>query len=570
MKAPLSYLQKKTKKLAPHHLSGYSDIARTLLIHRGVYTDEEAKKILEGDYVAGLHDPFLMKGMQKAVDRIVSALKKEEHVAIFSDYDADGVPGGVLLRSFFDRVGFKHITSYIPHRGIEGFGLNKEAVETLSKKGVTLMITIDCGITDTDEVLHAKELGIDVIITDHHLPPDPLPEAHVILDPKQADCAYPFKELCGAGVAYKLVQALMTHRDVLFPEGHEKWLLDLVGIATLADMVPLVGENRIFARYGLVVLQKGRRPGLRELLKQAKVDYRFVNEEDVTFTVAPRINAASRMAHPDIAFALLFSSSRKEALRRAVELEEINKERKTLVAGIVREVKKKVAKRVLGLVIVVGDPHWRPGILGLIASALVDTFGKTVFVWGREGDGHLKGSVRSDGVMNVVELMRALPEDSFVGFGGHERSAGFSIELDKVDLLEELLNAQANGSVLSEPHTETAKTYDSAILAKELEGELFEDVLALAPFGIGFEKPLFKIEKARVVSLKEFGKGKNHLEVVVEGKGSVQFKSIGFFMTRKHFEKEIAPGEDITLYGSLEKSYYTRSPEYRIRIEHIE
>ena len=570
MKAPLSFAQKKTKKLPSQHLSRYSDIARKLLIHRGIYTDKEAEKVLKGDYVEGLHDPFLMKSMDKAVGRITSALKKDEHVAIFSDYDADGVPGGVLLRSFLDRVGFKNVTSYIPHRGIEGFGLNKEAVEALSKKGVTLIITVDCGITDTEEVLLAEELGIDVIITDHHLPPDPLPEAYAILDPKQADCTYPFKELCGAGVAYKLVQALMAHSDIEFPEGQEKWLLDLVGIATLADMVPLIDENRIFARYGLLVLRKGRRPGLKELFVQARVDYRFVNEEDITFTVAPRINAASRMAHPDIAFALLFSSSRGEALRRALELEEINKERKTLVASIVREVKKKIAKRTLGSVIVVGDPHWRPGILGLIASALVDTFGKTVFVWGREGDGDLKGSVRSDGVMNVVELMRALPEDSFLGFGGHERSAGFSVEIDKVDILEDLLNTHAHTTSSDESDAETIKTYDAAILADELEGKLFEDVLALAPFGVGFEKPLFKIEKARVVSLKEFGKGKNHLEVVIEGKGGVLFKSIGFFMTRTHFEREIALGENITLYGSLEKSYYTRNPEYRIRIEHIE
>lgn len=570
MKATPSFAQKRTKKLPPQQLSGYSDIARTLLIHRGVYTDKEAKKILDGDYDEGLHDPFLMKGMDKSVKRIVRALKEDEQVAIFSDYDADGVPGGVLLRSFFDRVGFKNVISYIPHRGIEGFGLNKEAVETLSKKGVTLIITVDCGITDTEEVLYARELGIDVIITDHHLPPDPLPEAYAILDPKQDDCTYPFKELCGAGVAYKLVQALIPHKDIEFPAGHEKWLLDLVGIATLADMVPLIDENRIFARYGLFVLRKGRRPGLKELFVQARVDYRYVNEEDVTFTVAPRINAASRMAHPDIAFALLFSSSRNEALPRALELEEINKERKTLVASIVREVKKKVAKRTLSSVVVVGDPHWRPGILGLIASALVDAFGKTVFVWGREGEGHLKGSVRSDGVMNVVELMRGLPENTLIGFGGHERSAGFSIEIDKVDVLEGLLNRQADAFLEVESDVSTTKTYDATILADDLEGKLFEDVLTLAPFGIGFEKPLFKIDRAHVVSSKEFGKGKNHLEVVIEGKGGVLYKSIGFFMTHKHFEREIAPGENITLYGSLEKSYYTRSPEYRIRIEYIE
>jgi single-stranded-DNA-specific exonuclease len=570
MKDPLRYELRKATKLSKKVLSRYSDIARAILINRNIRSDEDADELLKGDYSTGLHDPFLMKDMTKAVERIVLALKTDEQVAIFSDYDADGVPGGVILRSFLDKVGFKNVISYIPHRGIEGFGLNSDAVEALHKKGVSLIITVDCGITDVKEVEYARDHGIDVIITDHHLPPDVMPQAYAILDPHQTDCAYPFKELCGAGVVYKLVQALITAKEIDFPLGHEKWLLDLVGIATLADMVPIVGENRIFARYGLIVLRKGRRPGLRELFVQAKVDYRFVNEEDVTFTVAPRINAASRMAHPDIAFALLFSNSRKEAERRALELEEINKDRKTLVAKIVRDVKKKVSKRTLGKVIVVGDPHWKPGILGLIASALAEAFEKTVFVWGREGDGNLKGSARSDGTINVFELMRSLPEGSLLGFGGHERSAGFSIELDKVDVLEGLLNGQADALPSKETTESGTKFYDWAVSSETLADNLFEEVLSLAPFGVSFEKPLFKIENAHILSLKEFGKDKNHLEVVIAGCRGARISSIGFFMTRKHFNREIKEGSVVTVYGSLEKSYYKRNPEYRIRIEHIE
>jgi single-stranded-DNA-specific exonuclease len=570
MKSPLRFERKKAKKISKKMLSRYSDVARTVLINRSIFSDEDAEEVLSGDYITGLHDPFLMKDMTKAVDRIVKALETDEQVAIFSDYDADGVPGGVILRSFLDKVGFKNVISYIPHRGIEGFGLNKDAVKTLHRKGVTLIITVDCGITDVEEVVLARELGIDIIITDHHLPPDPAPEAYAILDPHQALCSYPFTELCGAGVVYKLVQALVTRKEINFPLGHEKWLLDLVGIATLADMVPIVGENRILARYGLIVLQKGRRPGLRELFTQARVDYRFVNEDDITFTVAPRINAASRMAHPDIAFALLFSNSRREAERRALELEEINKERKALVAKVVRDVKKKIAKRKLGSVIVVGDPHWKPGILGLIASALAETFEKTVFVWGREGGGNLKGSVRSDGTINAVELMRSLPEDTLIGFGGHERSAGFSIELDKVDLLEDLLNKHTETFSLGETREVGVRQYDYTLSPDDLEEKLFEEVLTLAPFGVGFEKPIFRIEDVKIISIKEFGKGKNHLELVIAGHGGLKIHSIGFFMTRKSFNLEIEEGSVITLYGSLEKSYYRREPEYRIRIEHIE
>jgi len=570
MKVPIHFEKKIPDPSIKNTLSNYSELLQTLLLNRNVHSNEEAEELLCGDYSSGLHDPFLMKGMKEAVSRLTEALQNKEQIAIFSDYDADGVPGGVLLRSFFDKVGFTDVISYIPHRGNEGFGLNTGAVDELHSKGVTLIITVDCGITDVLEVEYAKNLGIDVIVTDHHLPPSTLPSAYAILDPSQPGCMYPFKELCGAGVAYKLVQALLTQKAIDFPAGHEKWLLDLVGIATLADMVPIVGENRIFARYGLLVLKKGRRIGLRELLTQAKVNYKFINEEDVTFTIAPRINAASRMAHPDIAFSLLFSNSRDEALRRALELEEINKERKTLVLQIVREVKKKILKREPEVVIVTGSPHWKPGILGLIASALVDTFEKTVFVWGREEGGPLKGSVRSSGAINVVELMRSLPEETFISFGGHEKSAGFSIELDKVDLLEGLLNEYAQKNDLGTLTKNSVKTYDLTLPAHTLAGEVFESVLSLAPFGVGFEKPVFKIEGAKVVSVKEFGKGKNHLEIVIEGYGGQRLTSIGFFMTRKHFDRTIESGEIITIYGSLEKSYYRRTPEYRIRIEHIE
>lgn len=553
----------------PEALVGYSDLARTLLLNRNIRTNEEAELFLNGSYDSGSHDPFLMKGMKGATERISRALKKEETIAVFSDYDADGVLGGVTLCSFLERVG-ANVISYIPHRGFEGFGLNTDAIDELNRRGATLIITVDCGITDAAEVLYAKKLGIDTIITDHHLPPEKLPKAFTILNPRQSGCPYPFKELCGAGVAYKLIQALIQSGNLDFPPGHEKWFLDLVGIATLADMVPLVGENRTFARFGLLVLRKGRRPGLRELFSQAGADYRFANEEDVMFTVAPRINAAGRMAHPDIAFALLFSQSRAEAERRAFELEEINNERKMLVARIVRDVKKKLSERDLRSVIVVGDANWKPGILGLIASALVDSFGKTVFVWGREGgNGHLKGSARSDGVQNVVELMRSLPKDALISFGGHERSGGFSVELDKVDFLEGLLNERAEPAS-REDEGAAPKFYDLDIPARSLSEDTFEEVLALSPFGVGFEKPIFKIENARIISAREFGKGKNHLEIRIEGRSGATFNSVGFFMTRELFDAEIEEGRTVTLYGSFERSFYRSRSEHRIRIEYVE
>ncbi|MDZ7726621.1 MAG: single-stranded-DNA-specific exonuclease RecJ [Candidatus Campbellbacteria bacterium] len=565
--------EEKSKKVPKGVLKGYSAVARTLLYNRGFTDEREVEDLLKGNYEEGTHDPYLMLGMDVAVERIVKALKNDEKIAIFSDYDADGVPGAVVLREFLEKIGFSNIESYIPHRGIEGFGLNNTAIAELKDKGVTLLITVDCGIADIEEVSYAQSEGIDVIISDHHISPEEPPPAIAILNPKQPSCKYPFDELCGAGVVYKLVQALIAHEEVSFSIGQEKWLLDLVGIATLADMVPLVDENRIFARYGLLVLNKGRRLGLRELLSQAKVDYRTISEDDVSFTIAPRINAASRMSHPDIAFGLLFAKTRKEAMEQAAKLEEINKERKTLVARIAKEVKKKFADRKPGPVLVTGNPRWKPGILGLIANSLSDSFERPAFVWGREGEsGSIKGSVRSDGIMNVVEIMKSLPEETFINYGGHAFSGGFSIELEKVHSLEGLLNDAARTTKeTDEEELSSAKRYfDMSVKSEEIESGLFEEVLSLSPFGVGFEKPIFKIEDVEVVSVKEFGKDKNHLGIDFKGKNGKVFNAIGFFMTKDSFSLDIEPGKTITIYGALEKSFFRGRAEYRVRIEHLE
>lgn len=572
MKSQVRY--EKTKPIGDKkaNLESYSEAVQAVLQNRGIFTEAEAKKILEEDYEKGIHDPFLMLGMKEAVTRIISALEKEEKVVIFSDYDADGVPGAVILQSFFEDIGFKDVVSYIPHRGIEGFGLNEEAIKELAETGANLLITVDCGISDIEEVRLANELGMDVIITDHHLPDKKLPPALAILNPKQDKCKYPFKELCGAGVAYKLVQALMTEEGVNFSLGQEKWLLDLVGLATIADMVPLIDENRIFARYGLLVLRKGRRLGLRELLSQARADHRYLNEEDISFTIAPRINAASRMSHPDIAFNLLNAKNRKDAIEHALQLEKINKERKTLVARIVKEAKKNLSTKHDLPVLVTGNPNWKPGILGLIAGSLADSFNRPTFVWGRgEEGGDLKGSARSEGRTNIVELMRALPEGFFINSGGHEMSGGFSVSLENISSLESSLNEVYENLFSDETEEEALiKSFDFTLRPEDINRDLFEEVLSLGPFGVGFERPVFKIEGAQIVSVREFGKEKNHLEVCINSRGNLTCNAIGFFMTRKNFDHDLEIGDRVTLYGSLEKSYFLGRMEYRIRIEHLE
>src|SRR3989344_55713 len=289
-------------------LGSFPQLLRELLLHRGITNKDDAERFLKPDYVRDSHDPFLIKNMDVAVTRTLEALKRGEKVAIWSDYDCDGIPGAVLLHDFFKKIGANFV-NYIPHRHEEGYGLNKIGIEELSGQGVTLMITVDSGITDIEPVLHAKKLGIYVIVTDHHLPGKTLPEAYAVLNSKQEGDQYPYKYLAGSGVAFKLIQALILrgseNGQITLPNGWEKWLLDMAGLATIADMVPLTGENRMLAYFGLLVLRKSPRLGLIKLCRKMRVRQRELTEDDVGFMVVPRINAASRMGVPFDAFRLL-------------------------------------------------------------------------------------------------------------------------------------------------------------------------------------------------------------------------------------------------------------------------
>ncbi len=281
-----------------------TDLLDRLLDLRGI-SSEDRPSFLSPSYEEHLHDPFLMSDMEKAVDRILLAMKNDEHIVVYSDYDADGIPGGVILHDFFVKAGYSNFENYIPHRHDEGYGLHMDAVEQFVKNGAKLIITVDLGITAVEEVAFAQKNGVDVIVTDHHLPQENVPKAFAILNPKKKGDEYPFKELCGAGVAFKLVQGLIKKIPELQNTGWEKWLLDMAGLATLSDMVPLVGENRVLAFYGMKVLQQTKRAGLQHLLKKMKIDPKYLVEDDITFMLTPRLNAASRMDSPQRAFEVL-------------------------------------------------------------------------------------------------------------------------------------------------------------------------------------------------------------------------------------------------------------------------
>ncbi len=593
------------KERAP--LARFSPLVAQLLFYRGLAglagapgtpDIQEAEKFLMPDYDRDTHDPFLLKDAEKAAARVIAAIKNQstdgvppEKIAIYADYDADGIPGAALFHDFFRRIGFKNFITYIPHRHNEGFGLNVEAVEQLARDGVKLVITVDCGISDALPVKRANELGMEVIITDHHEAPDVLPPAYAIVDHKQPGCDYPDKNLCGSGVAYKLIQAILKKDRLGLPEGHEKWLLDLVGIATLSDMVPLVGENRVFAKYGLDVLRKSQRKGLLQLLDHLRIQQAYLSEDDIAFMITPRINAASRMGVPMDAFNLLAADNDVDARKAAEHLDHINNERKGVVAALVKEIKKTLRERhgasadsagVVPDAIVLGNPDWRPSLLGLAANSCAEEFDRPVFLWGRDGDNVIKGSCRSEGRSSVVAIMRAVPAGIFTQFGGHKHSGGFAVADEAVHFLDQHLNEAAkkvNGG--DEPVMQSEEDFiDAEISPDAVNWDLYNDIAKLSPFGMGNRKPTFLFRNVSPASVRIFGKGNEHVELVLKRSNGATLSAISFFGAATEWAKilkDAAVGADkpggesgistkCDIVVSLEKSMFRGRPELRLRI----
>ncbi len=425
-----------------HTLHSYSPLTTRLLINRGITTSEAALRFLKPDYEKDMNDSFLMHDMERAVVRIFEAIEAKQKIVVYADYDCDGIPGAVIMNDFLKKIGYENFSIYIPDRHDEGYGLNPEAIQKFIDDGVQLLVTIDLGTTDHDDIAFAEASGINVIVTDHHLPHAILPKAFAIVNPKLGN--YPEPMLCGSGVVFKLVQGFLKKYGEYFKVniGWEKWLLDMAGLATLSDMVPLVGENRLIARFGLQVFRKSPRPGITQLLRLLKINQETLVEDDLTFMVTPRLNAASRMDSPMRAFELLSERDTVAAGAIALHLTNINDERKRIVAQIMKEVKHSLSERTIGEIIVIGNPKWRIGVLGLVAGKICDEYDRPAFVWGREGgsgpdveDGPLKGSCRSNGKVNVVRLMESA-KDSFIDFGGHELAGGFSVSNANVHFLE--------------------------------------------------------------------------------------------------------------------------------------
>ena len=553
-----------------------SAFVRSLLARRGIESDEHIALFLDPDYERDTHDPFLLAGMKRAVSRLLSAITQGERIAVYADFDCDGIPGAVVLSDFFRKIGYKNFEVYLPHRDREGYGFHKEAIAQLASNNVSLIITVDVGTTAIDAVQFANERGVDVIVTDHHEVNGVLPDALAVINPKLGPPAggYPFRDLCGAAVAWKLVQATLVEgkkRNAsnfsVIPDGWEKWLLDMVAIATIADMVPLVDENRVLSHFGLKVLRKSPRPGIIALCNRLRLRRDELTEDDIAFSIAPRVNAASRMDEPDTAFNLLSTENPEEAETLAVHLEEMNTRRKGIVAVVVRQARKSVRERFgdSERVVVLGNPGWKPAILGLAANSIMAERGGVVCLWGRDANGNLKGSCRSDGSISIAELF-ANAGDVFDEAGGHANSGGFSVSHENVHTLSEELTRAA--SSLRSTVSDTDKndsTPDAFLSLPELSSAFFADVSLLAPFGIGNPKPVLSVCDTVVTDVRRFGRDSAHVELRLECRRSgARMRAFDFFRAPEEFTLTPVVGTEARVLATIGRDSYRGGLALRI------
>ena len=559
----------------------YGELLRKLLSKRGITDEKQADIFLNPDYERDLHDPFLMRDMERACVRFFEAVDHNEKIIIYADYDCDGIPGAVIMHDLFKLIDYKNYEVYIPERNSEGYGLNLDAIKNFKDKGAKLIITIDLGITAVEEVAQAEVDGIDVIITDHHLPHEILPRAYAILNPKVDDpeaeqarygAGYPEKMLCGAGVIFKFAQGFIKKYGEYFKikNGAEKWMLDMAGLATFSDMVPLTGENRALVYFGMKVLRKSRRPGLQKLLAKMNIDQRHLAEDDIVFMVSPRLNAASRMDSPYRAYELLATADEAEAGELANHLSKINDERKNIVTQIMREVHKKLEKREMKEVIVLGNPSWRVGVLGLIAGKILDEHQRPVFVWGKDENDCIKGSCRSDGSVSVVELMTETRE-SFIDFGGHELAGGFTVHAEKIHFLEEALSTSFH-KVKRDPSASSGQAnYDIKAELSAVNMKNWKEIDKMSPFGLGNHKPVFLFESVKIEKIKKFGKNGSgeHLEIIFSDASGKFIPAIAFFSGHESFSTPLEEGKRVKLLATFDLSRFRGREELRLRVVDI-
>jgi len=542
-----------------------TSVIANLLLQRGITNFFEAKSFFRPS-LESLHDPFLMNGMHEATQRVIQALTTNEKICVYGDYDVDGTCSAALMYLFLKELGAK-VETYIPNRITEGYGVSITSIDILKERGINLLITVDCGITAVEEIAHAKKLGIETIVCDHHKPKDILPEAYAVLDPIKPGCTYPFKHLSGAGVAFKLAVAVgerIGKKDMALK------YLDLVALAGAADIVPLMDENRILVKEGIDLINTNPRPGILALIKNARMEPGNLSAGQIVFTIAPRINAVGRLGDAIRAVELFTTDSPKKALELAQVLEDENIERRKIDEMTFSHAMQLVDSDIdfdanLGIVLHYED--WHPGVIGIVASRLVEKFHRPAVML-TTIDGVAKGSARSVPGFNIYEALQNC-DDLLLQFGGHEAAAGLAVEIEKLDEFKKRFYAVLKQNMTSENIVREINI-DAKLSFSEISPKFLRVLDQFAPFGPGNMRPVFLSENVSLVYTPKIV-GSNHIVTSLKQNGNDKvFDAIGFnlgsFAT--HIDKEKNLVDIVYTIESVRKDGKTY-PQIRLKDIHV-
>lgn len=530
----------------------------TILVNRNITEKEDIRLFLEPTR-KDFHDPFLITDMKKAVERIIKAIQNQEKVTIYGDYDVDGITSITVLKSFLQDRGLE-VESYIPNRLEEGYGLNKEAIGKIVNSGCQLMITVDCGISAIEEIAYANSLGIETIVTDHHEPGNELPQAMSVIDNKRKDSSYPFRDLAGVGVVFKLIQAI----GITLGLKEEEYLkyLDIVCVGTISDIVPLVDENRVIAKLGLLLISQTKNIGLRSIINSS--GYQKIDSNSISFGIAPRINACGRMGKAEEALELLLSSNINRVNELTRKLNEHNRIRQETEKSIFENAVEQIQKEHLdeGNSIIVGGENWHHGVIGIVSSKITEMYFKPSILLSFEEDGIGKGSGRSIPGFDLHEALMQCT-DTIEKFGGHSMAVGITVRKDNFLKFREEFEQIASKAHIDE--IVPVIQVDAKIDVKDISKEMVESLKQLEPFGEGNRMPVFVFKNLKIDSIRALSEGK-HLKLTLKDNNTI-INSIGFNLG--HLAEEYRIGDKIDVVGVLEINSFNGVESLQINMKDV-
>lgn len=510
------------------------------------------------------HDPFLLPDMDKAVERLVLARERQEKITIYGDYDIDGLTATTLLLDALASFGFAHVDAFIPNRFVEGYGLTVDAIERIAAEGAELIVTVDCGSLSDKEIVRANELGVDVIVTDHHNVAPTQPPAVAVINPKRPDHSYPFIDLAGVGVAFKLVQALQTKLKGL-PEGQEKWLLDLVALGTVCDVVTLVDENRANVFWGLKVLARTKRPGLKALMAVAGIEPSKVNARSLGFALGPRMNAAGRLETARHALDLLTATDGMVALEKAQQLNDLNAARRAEQDIIFKQAIVQAENYKDDPVLVVSSQGWNHGIIGIVAAKLLEKCHKPTYVLEEMGEVS-KGSARSYGDFSAADAIRAA-DDIITSGGGHKLAAGVTLPTKNIAAFRQRVNEFYRSQKLFNQAALLLPQADTSALFEYVSEELVAQLETLEPFGNGNPQPVLRSDNVLVINQRRMGTESQHVKLELQDESGKKLQMLAFSAPSHYF---VEPGEHVTIWFQPDINEWQGRRTVEGRLLHIE